>query len=321
MSNTIDIEKYLKERLGVKDLKRTLSNQYRFNCVICGDTRKRMFISRTNLMMYCQNCGWKGHFINFIKLIEKVSTGKEAFNILNNIGSIVSPKTFQSTTQEEVKPNRESIEPPEFLRSILDGSIDSSYPIQYLVSRGFGIETMKYYQIGYCVKGKYRHRIIIPIFEDNRLVYYVARSYVDNYRKVINPPNSLKSLWIFNLNNAINYDCIIISEGWADAMSIGANAVALLGKTISDDQLSKLRLYNTKKFVVFLDDDALLSAIELANKLTLCGLDVDLVMTPEGMGDPNDLMLSNNLEYVFQNCRVPYNYRINPISTDRKSVV
>lgn len=97
-------------------------------------------------------------------------------------------------------------------------------------------------------------RVFIPVFADTKLVYWQAR---DVYGMDDTPPyyickGGTKSLFNFDLASKANF--MVICEGVFDAITIGTNAVAVFGKSLTPrqiDQLSKFR----KPVIVALDPD------------------------------------------------------------------
>ena len=73
------------------------------------------------------------------------------------------------------------------------------------------------WKIGYCPKGKYGGRIIIPSFNNNgRINYFISRSYVGHQRKYLNP--SASKDFIFN-ELFIDWDePVVLVEGVFDSI-------------------------------------------------------------------------------------------------------
>ena len=132
----------------------------------------------------------------------------------------------------------------------------SMYPINYLKSRRIGKKDIIKWKIGYCPKGKYGGRIVIPSFdEDGDVNFFISRSYDRDWRKYLNPEAS-KDI-IFN-HPYIDFDePITIVEGVFDAIKAGDNSVPLLGSTLTEtsslfDQIIK----NDTPVYLALDPDA-----------------------------------------------------------------
>ena len=112
-------------------------------------------------------------------------------------------------------------------------------------------------------------RLILPVFEKGRLVYYTGRTLIGQGKKYYNPTNVVKgkSEFLFNLDVAEKYKNVVVDEGFFDSVRVGDNSVALLGNSISDVQLEKLLLAGFEKICVCLDAEARKEGIQLALKL------------------------------------------------------
>jgi DNA primase len=139
----------------------------------------------------------------------------------------------------------------------------------YIKKRNITDLMLQIYNIGFCYKGIYENRIIIPSYdEDNRINYFIARSYSNNTRMKYKNPEAQKEIIIFN-EKLINWDeTIYIVEGAFDSIFI-PNAIPMLGKFMSDHLFKKL-YDNAKKIVIVLDPDAYDDAERLYHRIN-CG--------------------------------------------------
>ena len=139
----------------------------------------------------------------------------------------------------------------------------------YINKRNITDLMLQIYNIGFCYKGIYENRIIIPSYdEDNRINYFIARSYLNNTRMKYKNPEAQKEIIIFN-EKLINWDeTIYIVEGAFDSIFI-PNAIPMLGKFMSDHLFKKL-YDNAKKIVIVLDPDAWNDAERLYHRIN-CG--------------------------------------------------
>jgi len=150
-------------------------------------------------------------------------------------------------------------------------SITGKQVLDYLLNRNISYDKIERYRLGFCVSGYYSGRIIIPVYDyKNELIFFVARSYFANVdKKILNPSKELtgtgKSEILFNINNNINKDEVIVNEGPFDAMS--TDGVALFGKIASDEQIHKIKKLKANSIIIMLDSDATKYAYELADKL------------------------------------------------------
>lgn len=130
------------------------------------------------------------------------------------------------------------------------------------------------YRIGFATKGKYEGCAIFPIFMNGQCVAWQGRRVLfasEEDNKYINPTEEECGT---DMRNVIfNYDNIcerkdtplVIMEGVFDVLCSKLNGIALLGKTISDEQIAKLAEKNVRYIDVLLDYDAIKDAKKLAS--------------------------------------------------------
>lgn len=162
------------------------------------------------------------------------------------------------------------------------------HALVYLARRGFGIDDIIKYGIGYCEDGEYRNRIIIPSFDkDARLNYFIARSYFDNTSlKYLNPEVEKSEIILFEI--FINFDLpVTVVEGIFDAMKVRHNAVPILGKSVPDALIKRLTENHTSVNIYF-DPDAKLTSLKIAEKLINAGLEA-FIVDPDPQRDPGEM--------------------------------
>jgi DNA primase len=142
----------------------------------------------------------------------------------------------------------------------------------YLRGRGLSQKKIDFYELGYCGTGYFKGYVIIPFYENNRLVYFQARRFFPylSKPKYLNPQNATvgKADFIYGLQDANPSSPVIITEGVFDAMAVGKNGLSILGKKISDRQLSMLMDLKPDEVIVLLDRDAMEEANALARRLS-----------------------------------------------------
>jgi len=137
-----------------------------------------------------------------------------------------------------------------------------------VVDRQLKFETVLKYNIGFCLEGKYRKRIIIPSYDINGNVnYFVGRNYdryAENKPPYDNPKHGKKAL-IFN-ERFINYDSVVfLVEGVFDMFTL-PNAIPLLGKELNEAIFYRLK-QRKPYLVIALDPDARKNEFEIYNQL------------------------------------------------------
>jgi DNA primase len=230
--------------------------------------------------MACWKCG--GHNpIQYIREIENCSY-KEALSIVEEY------QKYEST---------EIIEKPKFTGQIeLPKEIDWQYRdqmVNYLVSRGFSESIVEKYQLAPCGhRGKYKFKIIIPVFSNKELVSFTTRSYVPNVENAKGhfPGINIKE-YLYNVDN-FHGATLVIVEGPSDVWAIGEkinNVVGTFGIMFTEKQILKIiNLKPSKVFIVYdSEPQALQQAEKLASKLQGF-VTTQIIELPEGK-DPGDL--------------------------------
>ena len=121
----------------------------------------------------------------------------------------------------------------------------------YIKRRNITDLMLQIYNIGFCATGIYENRIIIPSYdENNRLNYFIARSYLNNTKMKYKNPQAQKEIIIFNEKLIDWNETVYIVEGAFESIFI-PNAIPMLGKFMSEHLFSKL-YNNAKKIIIVL---------------------------------------------------------------------
>lgn len=140
---------------------------------------------------------------------------------------------------------------------------------RYIKKRNITDEQIKKFKIGFCYRGEYENRIIIPSFDrDGQLNYFIARSYLTYTKMKYKNPEAEKEIIIFN-ENLIDWDKpIYVVEGAFDSIFV-PNSIPMLGKHMGDFLFNYL-YDHAKEIIIILDADAWDNAEQLFHKLN-CG--------------------------------------------------
>jgi DNA primase len=157
----------------------------------------------------------------------------------------------------------DAVNPP--LRFAL--KFDPSHP--YLAARGLAPETIATFGLGYCTRGTMAGRIAIPIHnERGELVAYAGRwpgeDWPEGEDKYKLPDGFQKRHVLFNLHRCLDQSDrvpgeLVLVEGYVAAMQLfarGFPAVALMGRTLSPEQLVVLQSVGARWVTLLLDGDA-----------------------------------------------------------------
>jgi hypothetical protein len=246
----------------VKILKNILGDFYCTNdellffCPYCRHQKRKMSVNIGKNAYKCWVCDSNGRDIRRVVRRFGNYKHKQAWDeITNRVNISEFPDLFEKPTP--VHEERQRISLPKHFQSLANKAIPiSALPaIKYLKTRGLTKEDILYWKIGYCDSGEYQKRIVIPSFDTEGYVnYFVARSYIEQYKRYKNPPKSRNI--IFNeLYLSWDQDLTIV-EGVFDAI-VARNSVPLLGSTLRENSalFQEIVSHDTPIFLA-LDADA-----------------------------------------------------------------
>ena len=207
MSNWVNY-KELRSRLNFESILRHYGveikrkgNQHHGFCPLPGHAGKRNSPSfSANLdkgIFQCFGCGAKGNLLDFAVHMEKADPKdgaafrRVALGLQERFGASGVPEVAKAKTREQEKAQSEGysssalrlINPP--LDFELKG-LDPKHP--YLRQRGFNDETVGYFKLGFCSRGIFQNRIVIPLHDQKgRLIGYAGRVVNDDMVSEENP--------------------------------------------------------------------------------------------------------------------------------------
>ncbi|RLC77733.1 MAG: hypothetical protein DRI61_10965 [Chloroflexi bacterium] len=262
------------------------------------DTKFHLYINIKSGVFICPRCGWKGHLREFVEWVDGTTWNEFVkylrYNEFTDLGfDEFKKKIFEKLTNKSTQTSNKKVKLYKELPFKTLKITKETIAFRYLKRRGFSMEDVEKFSLRYCIEGKYAFRIIVPFYENRKLVYYIARKYVEDIPgvKVKNPSSSdnrmlPKNEVLFNIDNIDVTKPVVITEGVFDAMTV-PNGIALLGKYMSKQQILKLKRKNVSKATVCLDRDAWTDTVSLAKTLKTYGFDVYVVRLTE-YKDPNE---------------------------------
>lgn len=142
--------------------------------------------------------------------------------------------------------------------------------------------------------GIYKDRIIIPIYQKQRLIGWTGRAIADpkNAPRYLSSSGAIKNA-IFNEDElSWGGEILFITEGPFDAMKLdfyGAQATCLFGATPTTEQIAILAELSSSwdKIVILMDPDAIGASFHLSDWLN--ARNVVIGQVPEGVKDPGDM--------------------------------
>jgi len=265
----------------------------------CGvDVRKEKF--------NCYICGNKGHVSKLIKEIERCS-GKRAWAIFKSFkGGDVGGEEFGSPPFSSIPPlRRTTLERFEWPRGIYFLKEFSKKHIRYLVRRGYesNVLVRKYKLLATGHVGDYNFRIIIPFFEDGKIITFTSRDITDEQGiRYLDCPIDLSvhhvNYTLYNIDSVRQGGCAVIVEGVFDVWRVGDGAVASSTTSLTNRQLELLQEKELKRCVVMFDAGKieLRKARKIADNLTSFIPDVKLIRLDRG--DPDSSLRKVDVKRV-----------------------
>lgn len=215
--------------------------QERIQCPNCPPFKSpSLSINRSNGVYHCFRCGISG----------KDKNKARSFRILLAKAQIEWP--------EEYSPIR-----PDSPRNLGERAA-----LHYLHERGVTDEQVNLFKIGFCSKGLYENRIIVPIFKGVELVYFVARAISKaESRKYLNPSVPKEGILFKTFIGKAHRAAVV--EGVFDAIAVSTflPAIAMLSKNPTEEQIKSI-CDSAEELVLMLDSDAHKTALEVGERLS-----------------------------------------------------
>lgn len=228
-------------------------------CNVCNDhTRKGLrgaFKFENGITDYkCWNCGHSSRYDPEVNeyYSKNMLTTLEAFGIPDDEYKeiILSSPAWQNggnTKKDEVRKANASIEPksisvPEHFYYLKDATSDdfvAEAAVEYLQERG--VDPNSYpFMLSHKATNPRLHkwlgRVIMPIYKNNNLIYYIGRALYDAEKKYETPAIPKERI-LFGFDKLFDYDDkspLLVIEGWFDAYAI--DGIAVLGNIITEAQ-------------------------------------------------------------------------------------
>lgn len=222
-----------------------------------------------NLFNCFTHCGG-GSIFDFVMKKEKLSFYNAASKIWN---IFYSSSDRQKMKQENAKMKQ--------VLTLMNLRLKLQHDHSYLRQRNISPQLARYFQMGFCQYGIMKNRIAIPVFDiQKRIVAYCGRAVEqDIYPKYLFPKNFNKSCHLFNIQRITpqvphtpqHQKPVFIVEGFFDCINIvklGFDAVAMMGSSISQQQLTLLKEIN-RFYILMLDGDEAgeKATIKVSNKM------------------------------------------------------
>ena len=223
-----------KQKLTVNTSKRT------WHCWVCEEYKMNLYGKRKPV-------AGAGGLLDLIQLLEGCARDRAVAIVSDQSKHLSVPINFLESRLQPVlahAPVREGIVFPPGWKPITDYGL-----LPYLAQRGIMPDDVQAYGLGYCDSGLYAGRLVFPVWEDKRLVYYQARAMWESnepgFRKSLNPPKQEglagPAEVLMNIDMAKRYQRVALVEGPIDCVHAGPSACATFGKKVSMAQALKLK--------------------------------------------------------------------------------
>lgn len=278
-----DVAGFLRNRASISELPYELN----LDCLLCGGKQK-MYVNKNSKRWLCHKCGERGGLTDLIESVAGLSLHEAVRLILDDRNKTTVLRRGRLNADSEIGPEIDYPEGFKFLS--FPETRENKRFWKYLRSTKRGIlpSVALDYKLGYCATGRYRNRVVVPVYWFDTLVTWVARSLSDDVERTkLTPFGNKQSNYLLNLDRLWGRDEIVLVEGPFDALKLPDVAVASFGKKISRKQVSLLTHANVKRVLIAYDNDALDATWATARILSK-RFDVGVVTLPDGE-DPGSL--------------------------------
>ena len=238
---------------------------FQFRCLECGDSKKNKFKKRGYLLFHkdrwsfkCHNCSISMSAEKWLKKHFPIQYKAYIVELLQNQTQIEpEPIKYHSPIkknliEEKKKISNEEKEISTFV-PIHRGTTDIfKKAIEFCVNRKIPEEV--WYDWYVSTKGKYGGRIIIPFYDNDKIIYhYQARTLGKQIPKYLNRVDNAKIDSIYNKYFVDRNSPIIVQEGPINSLFV-ENSIATCGLSFADDFLVELEKLGELWFLFDYDD-------------------------------------------------------------------
>jgi DNA primase len=235
-------------------------------CPFHEDTKPSFRVNTEKGVFHCFGCDAKGNVLDFVARKESVTIRKAAILLSEWFGigtnGKEAPRSNLSPTESPDEATTTSEEPSE-TNPPLSFTLKLAYDHPYLKERGMEPELAEEFGVGFCKRGMMKNRIAIPIHNaEGQLVAYAGRwvggDLPDGEEKYKLPPGFKKSIVLYNLHRVKEKEPLFVVEGFFSVMrlhKLGIHAVALMGRSLSQEQEKLLQQSGVKSLMLMLDGD------------------------------------------------------------------
>ena len=274
-------------------------------CAVCNDyqTRGGFKFDGDSVFYSCFNCQCKAGYNvekNKHSITKKFKDVLIAFGIPeSDIIKTVSFNFFKDKKEEVIKletkqsglefPLTEINLPSNSIKIDSNDSIWCEIAEQYLTNRSLKISDFS--TVPYITEtSSYIGRILIPYVFRDKIIYWQGRAMDESITPRYKNPSIEKNNIFYNMDEIYRYttEPLFVTEGPLDAVSIGKNAVAILGSTLSEFKLKELSKIADRRKIIFVIDKNQ-NGFKLGREIL--NIDIFYISTfPDNIEDSNDAL-------------------------------
>lgn len=212
-------------------------------------------VSNTKGLYICFNpsCGESGDLYELVMKLTK----KTPMQAARHIAKIAGDSQYDLEEELESLEVKES-EFKEFDQSIINSTaanIEMDRPLHYMSNRGFKLDTLKHFEVGYSIK---QDMITVPVHSPAGLLIGLVGRSIEG-KRFKNSPGLPRRKTIYNIHRAKTMGGIaILVESSFDAMRLHQagheNAIAVLGGQMSNEAYTLLDRYFSR-IIIMTDND------------------------------------------------------------------
>ena len=237
-------------------------------CPICG--KRKFAFNPAYLTGRCWRGCFNGFLIDLVQQFHQISYF-EAYELIDSM----EPTTLRIPAIVNRADRNSKISLPRGFHSILEGTGSLAVRARdYLEGRRFDLNYLDRIGVGYVntedvnPKENYLGRIIIPFKREGCLIYFIGRTFIDDYERYKNPAKEVcnvgKSEVLFNEEALYLEPKVYVTEGWSCAATIGRKAVSQQGSTPSVIQRNMILKSPVSELVIVPDANFYLQGLQTA---------------------------------------------------------
>ncbi len=255
-----------------KEAKWTGSGELHFNSPFTNDGKLRLYVNPQKSRYFDQKEQKGGPFVAFVSEYLDVGT-RQASIILVRDYSSKAGLIDDDVSYKEIVEVHKSIDLPDGMKFFFEETKGRTYKLakMYLEKRGIPLDDLGFvYDPHGDFKESYHNRIIIPFYEQGRLVYFIGRAFDDNTFRYKNPTGVDAGNFVLQYDKFVENEVedIFIFEGVLDALSLykPQYGTAMLSNRLKIKQITKILDLAPKRIVFVTENDKNEIAIKAGKK-------------------------------------------------------